>query len=186
VLAAALAVVLGLAAWLALRGRQPLDGDPVVDASIAVTVERTTTRTAAPLRPRAPANDPSAENDLAADGLPYMPAGVNAARPDGAVHPHPITTRHRRIARENALLGSLSDAMDGKDGARLRALLDTYRAEFPEDDHRLQRGYQVIADCLEHPGPESSAAAQYHFDHELASTLRRFVKRHCLESSASK
>jgi hypothetical protein len=110
-----------------------------------------------------------------------MPAGPDDPRPDGPVHPHPITAKHLRIYRENALLGSLSDALDVRDVPKLRALLKAYRDEFPEDDNRLQGGYQAIADCLEQPGPASRAAAQSYFDHELASTLRRFVKRHCLE-----
>ncbi len=95
-------------------------------------------------------------------------------------HPHPITSAHVRIQRENNLLGALDGAMDVKDGAGMRRLLQQYRNEFPEDANELQAGYRIIADCLEYPGPISTAAGQRYYDRERGSTLRRFVARHCL------
>jgi hypothetical protein len=70
--------------------------------------------------------------------------------------------------------------MDVHDGPGLRRLLQQYRREYPEDPKALQHGYELIADCLGHPGPAARAAQRY-YDTERGPTLRRFVSRHCLE-----
>jgi hypothetical protein len=101
--------------------------------------------------------------------------------PPEPLHPHPITAAHARIYRENNLLGALNGALDVEDAPGLRRLLETYRDEYPEDSHALQAGYAIIADCLEHPGDGASAAARAYYETETASTLRRYVRRHCLE-----
>jgi hypothetical protein len=115
---------------------------------------------------------------VTSDGLPIMPP---RGSPDGPVHPHPITPRHERIFAENRLIGALDGAMDVKDAAGMRKLLEQYRREYPEDDNMLQEGYAVIADCFEHPGPQSRAAAERWLPSHNGSTLKRWVKRHCLE-----
>jgi hypothetical protein len=76
---------------------------------------------------------------------------------------------------------SLDGAVDVKDAAGIRRLLAAYREEYPEDEHLVQDGYALIADCLEHPSPAARAAAQRYYDTELASNIRRYVRRHCLE-----
>jgi hypothetical protein len=122
---------------------------------------------------------PLAAVRLASDGLPYMPAAADAPALKGFVHPHPITPEHARIFRENATIQALNDAMDDQDAATLRRFLARYRSEYPEDAQGLQQGYALIADCLEQQ-PGSAAAAQRYFDEERGSSLRRFVRRHCL------
>jgi len=96
-------------------------------------------------------------------------------------HPHPITPQHERIYRENQLTFSLDGAVDVEDVAGIRRLLAIYRQEFPEDSLVLQQGYEIIANCLERPGATTRDAAQQFYDIELASALRRHVRRHCLE-----
>ena len=93
---------------------------------------------------------------------------------------HPLTPRHARIYRENNLIGAMEGAMDVRDGRGLRYLLQQYRSEFPDDPNELQEGYGIIASCLEHPGPETTAAGQQYYDRERGSTLRRFVARYCM------
>lgn len=117
--------------------------------------------------------------DVATDGLPYMPAAPDARAPTGPVHPHRITTEHARVFRENATIQSLNDAMDSKDAHALRRFLTRYRLEYPEDGQQLQQGYELIANCLEERSGYQAAAQRY-FDVETASSLRRFVLRHCL------
>lgn len=95
---------------------------------------------------------------------------------------HPLTPEHQRIFRENNLIGDLNGAMDVGDVAGLRARLQQYREEYPEDAHVLQDGYELIADCLEHPGAQTRAKAQRYYDEELASGLRRYIRRHCLQT----
>jgi len=97
--------------------------------------------------------------------------------------PHPLTPQHQRIFRENNLIGDLNGAMDVNDAAGLRALLAQYREEYPEDAHVLQDGYGLIADCIERPGTETRAAAQRYYDEQLDSGLRRYIRRHCLETT---
>jgi hypothetical protein len=112
------------------------------------------------------------------DGLPIMPA---RGEPSGPVHPHPITPQHQRIYAENRLVAALDGAMDTRDVAGMRRLLEQYRREYPEDDNQLQDGYALIADCLEHPGAPARAAAEHWLDAHNGSSLKRFVIQHCLE-----
>ncbi len=131
----------------------------------------------------APATAPPHAETVPADfyeGVPIRPAGSAEVNAHGML-PHPITPQHARIFRENNLIGDLNGAMDVKDAAGLRALLKQYRDEYPEDDHVLQDGYELIAQCLEQPGPETRAAAQRYYDEQLDSGLRRYIRRYCLE-----
>jgi hypothetical protein len=118
---------------------------------------------------------------VASDGLPVMPHTPREAVPSGPVHPHPITAAHHRIYRENNLLHALNGALDVKDAAGMRRLLERYREDYPEDASQLQEGYALIADCLEQPDAATVERAQAYYASETASTLRRYVRRHCLE-----
>jgi len=115
------------------------------------------------------------------DGVAVHPAGSADVDATGMV-PHPLTAEHARIFRENNIIGSLNGAMDVKDVAGMRRLLAQYRDEFPEDGHVLQDGYELIADCLEHPSTQLRAKAQRYYDEELDSGVRRYIRRHCLEN----
>ena len=135
-----------------------------------------------PERAPPPAPPPPVEEEVVtSDGLPIMPASPDARRPEGPVHPHPITPQHQRIFAENRLVGSLNGAMDVKDVAGMRRLLEQYRREYPDDPNVLQDGYAMIADCFEHPGAASRAAAERWVVSNNGSILKRFVNRHCLE-----
>jgi hypothetical protein len=129
-----------------------------------------------------PSASHSIEHELqyGSDGVPIAPRDPSV-RVDGPVHPHPITPAHERIYRENNLVGALNLAVDLKDAPRIRELVAQYRAEYPEDDHRLQGGYAIIADCLDQPGEQTRARAQHFWETEIRSQTRRYVRRHCLE-----
>lgn len=169
VLAGLLLAALALAWWFN-RSRQATpavvaDGAPPVAAaprSVAVTGSR-----------RTPTID-------FVDGVPVRPAGSAPVDAAGML-PHPITAEHARIFRENNLIASLDGAMDVRDAAGMRRLLQQYRAEYPEDAHVLQDAYELIADCLEHPSPELSARARRFYDERVDSGLRRYIRRYCLE-----
>jgi len=124
---------------------------------------------------------PQAELELASAAVPIEAVGSASPPANEPVHPHPITPRHERIYRENQLTFSLDSAVDVEDVPGIRRLLAIYRQEFPEDSLVLQQGYELIANCLEQPGATTRAPAQRFYDTELASTLRRHVRRHCLE-----
>ena len=173
--------VAAAAVWLVLRDRGAPEGEAAVaEPPIAAPVPAP----AAPTPP-APASRPApppAEEHVADDGLPFMPAGPDAARPTGPVHPHPITPQHQRIFAENRLIGALHGAMDVKDVAGIRKLLKQHREAYPEDDNDVQEGFELVADCFEHPGPATREAAVRFGEAHRGSTLRRWVNRHCLES----
>jgi hypothetical protein len=179
----AAALLLGLGVWLAARGRPVEEARP--DERVTANEKETAPARptlAAALQAPPPRELAPAEPWVADDGLPIMPAAPDALRPDGPVHPHPITPAHRRIFRENRLVGALNGAMDVRDVGAMRALLAAYRADYPEDDEMLQDGYALIAECFENPGEATRAAARSWADTHRGSTLRRFVNRHCLEN----
>jgi hypothetical protein len=128
-----------------------------------------------------PAEQPPGPVERALPGPPVPPAGSAEVDATGML-PHPLTAQHARIFRENNLIGNLNGAMDVKDAAGMRRLLAQYRDEFPEDGHVLQDGYELIADCLEHPAEELRERAQRYYDEELDSGVRRYIRRHCLEN----
>jgi hypothetical protein len=99
--------------------------------------------------------------------------------------PHPITPEHQRIFEENNRVGAMNGAMERADVEALKRLNAAYRRDYPEDDHALQEGYELIADCLERRTPEVVAAARRFWSTRRASALRRYVRRHCLEEPMS-
>ncbi|HYP99083.1 MAG TPA: hypothetical protein VER96_10430 [Polyangiaceae bacterium] len=170
----ALLALLALAgvAWL-LRPR------PTAPEAALEPAERSVEPAPAVVEPPAQQTKPA---QFTREGVPIRPAGSAQVDARGMA-PHPLTPQHQRIFRENNLIGDLNGAMDVNDAAGLRALLAQYREEYPEDAHMLQDGYGLIADCIERPGAETRAAAQRYYDEELDSGLRRYIRRHCLETA---
>jgi hypothetical protein len=179
-----LLLLVGAGAWL-LWPRGNNDPAPDDERSETTTSPPRVVRTTAVVarrEPLAPTLTPAGDAGASTGGVAApAPADPDAAGVDALPHPHPITPEHVRFQRENNLIGALNGAMDVKDGAGLRKLLDQYREEFPDDPNQLQAGYEIIADCLAHPGPAATAAGQRFYDQERGSILRRFVSRHCLE-----
>jgi len=96
---------------------------------------------------------------------------------------HPMDEAHARIDAENALILRLNDAMSFRNVKEMREMLAEYRRLDPKDADASQAGYAVIADCIEHPGEASLAAAHRFYDTQRHSPLRRFVRRICFENS---
>ena len=115
------------------------------------------------------------------DGLPIMPPGANDPRPDGPVHPHPITPQHQRIYARTAWSASSTAPWTSRTCRRCGSCSRSTGATTRKTTTMLQDGYAVIADCLEHPGEATRAAATQWAETHRGSTLRRFVNRHCLE-----
>lgn len=168
----AVLVLLGLGALFVLS----TEGSPKEKPAAVVTDASPPTR--AP--PPAPSMTPAL--DYAADGVPFKPRDPSTPDPEGPMHPHPVTPEHERIFRENNLFGAISGAMDRRDTRGMRELLAEYRADYPEDTHLLQAGFSVIADCIDHPGVASTAAARAYYHANKASNIRRYVRRHCFEN----
>lgn len=176
--AVVVATLAGAAAWRLLFPRNLADKPPVSAGSAAPEASPGSTKESA----RKLASVPNLVMPTGTgDDIPVVPPGPDDPRPDGPLHFHPITPEHVRLQEENQLIGSLNGAMDVKDPAGMRRLLKQYRDKYPDDTQRLQDGYQLIIDCLEHPGDATRRAAQRYWDQERGSILRRYVRRHCLE-----
>lgn len=116
------------------------------------------------------------------------PARAVAAARSGDEHPHPSTPEREALQQELRLVGALQDALDLEDVSALRSLIDRYRAHVPADENKLAEGYARLADCLEvdhdqrdHELATVRAAALAYYENERASTLRRYIRRICLE-----
>jgi hypothetical protein len=96
---------------------------------------------------------------------------------------HPMDEAHARIDRENNLILRLNEAMADRNTKEMRGLIDDYRKLDPADTDASQAGYTIIADCIDHPGDVTLAAAHQFYDTQRHSPLRRFVRRICFENS---
>jgi hypothetical protein len=177
----ALGALAGLGVWLLLRSDEPVTQPAVEEAAQPEVAAPPSPPSPRPQAPAPVAPRPALPEYETSDGIPIMPPGPNDPRPEGPVHPHPITEQHKRLYTENRMIAELNGAVDVRDGPGLRKLLAEYRAQYPEDDHDVQEGYEAIANCLEHPGEESRAAARRFGEEHRGSTTRRFVNRICLE-----
>ena len=119
-----------------------------------------------PRAPTAPVTEPAAAPAASAEELPPS---------------HPINDERLRQQRQNQFVQMMNDAMDLENGPRLRELAMRFAEENFSDPDKHGEGYLLVADCLEHPGPSSRAAAQAFWERERGSNLRRYIKRHCLE-----
>jgi hypothetical protein len=159
--------LVAVSAWLARSG----DALPASAAALTLAAEP-----AQPLERSAVALTARAQPEVEA----AVPADEREPR-DAVAAPHPASDRLSALRRERQLIGALNDALDLSQPDRMRTLVAELRAVDPRDDNRLQAGYERIADCFDRPRPESEAAARQYYEQERASTLRRYVRRHCLE-----
>jgi len=177
-LVAALALV-----WLVWPREQEAAVAPAADEPAAPVVAQAPPAPARPAaRPARPEPAPYKEEVVTSDGLPIMPVH---GEPTGPSHPHPITSQHQRLYAENRFVGGIEGAIDARDPAEIRRLLEKYRREFPEDDQEVQDGYAIVADCMDHPGASARGAALQWIDAHNGSTAKRYVLRTCLEPAAA-
>lgn len=125
-----------------------------------------------------------------AQRLPVAPSpgALPPAAESGNEQPHPLTPERELLQQELRLVGALQDALDLEDVPALRSLIARYRAHVPSDENKLAEGYARLADCLQvdhdHRDDELAgvrAAAAAYYESERASTLRRYIRRICLE-----
>jgi hypothetical protein len=148
---------------------------------------------APPAAPAPPPAPPVAQRAPQPDAAPRAPAPappgqrVVGPHPDDPHEPgmlaHPMDDAHARIDAENNLILRLNEAMSYRKAKEMRELIAEYRKLDPADTDASQAGYTVIADCIEHPGDVSLAAAHQFYDTQRHSPLRRFVRRICFENS---
>jgi hypothetical protein len=167
--------LLGLSVWMLFRDT----GDPE-PAKPARPVEQAQAPSAPARLPPTVAPPPPSPARLAA--YESVNDDIPSGEADGGLRPsHPITPVHERIYKENNMIGAMNAAVDLGNFAELRRLNREYREQYPEDSHLMQDGYDIIADCQERRTPENRAAATRFYDTQIASTLRRYVRKHCLD-----
>ena len=163
------------------RSREPPGFVPRATARAAAE-DATTRHVALPLQPTVAPEQVHAKLSIPSTTAPSresLPRKDEISR--GLRHPHPITPEHERIFAENGRVSALNGAMDRGDFAALRTLNAQYRREYPEDAHALHDGYDLIADCLEGRSSRTHAAARRFWQKQRASSLRRYVRRYCLD-----
>ena len=182
VIRAGLALVLGFALWWGFRDAEPPPpvaplraSEPAPSAPPVLAPAAVTSAVPSPAR--------SGAYETANDGIPIRGPGAIDDSDAELRHPHPITPAHERIFKENNMIGALNAAMDLGNVAELRRLNREYRDQYPEDSHLLQTGYDLIADCMERRTAATRVAAERFYDTQIASTLRRYVRIHCLEET---
>jgi hypothetical protein len=152
----------GLAAWFGF-GRERAEPE---DAESAEPAGDSTPPTQPQPQPEPqPTRAPSAPRDeaLAAD----------------APVPRPITPDQQKIRRDNEILGTVSDALDLGDAGKLRMMAKAYREQNFDGADKIASGYEIIAECLDHPGPISRAPAKYYDDNNRDSILLPYLRRAC-------
>ena len=98
-------------------------------------------------------------------------------------HAHPITEEHLRMYREDDLLDGAWHALRKRDFVEARNLVSTHQFEYPDSRAHMDEGLLLLADCMQHPGPETKARAQVFYDTKTFSPMRRRLRRLCLEAS---
>jgi hypothetical protein len=94
--------------------------------------------------------------------------------------PHPISAEHQRRYREVGIVDSAWEALEAKDFAKARKLIDEHRREYGGENGDLDEGMSLLADCMERPSAETRGRAQRFYDEETYSTARRRIRRWCL------
>jgi len=178
----AAAVVVGL--WFVLKPAEQRASAPDEPFGAAAVDAGGPEPAAPPRPPLQPRQQP--QPNTAAQPPPAAPQVVGA-HPDAphepGMYPHPMDEARERIHAENRLILHLNEAMSFRNVKEMRELLVEYKQLDPTDNDASQAGYAVIADCIEHPGEASLAAAHQFYDTQRHSPLRRYMRRICFENS---
>lgn len=123
-----------------------------------------------------------------ADLVQFMAAIEQDAREraakERAEHPHPITREHERLFRDVDLLHAADEAI--KEGAfeSARDLLARHHRELRGMSTVEEEGLLLLADCAQEPNSDNLARAQSFYDEHTESSVRRRLRRGCLELAA--
>lgn len=98
--------------------------------------------------------------------------------------PHPITADHQRLYRDVDLLHAADQAIRLQRYAEARALLAEHHRALPGMSPVEEEGLLLLADCAELRSPASVASVQQFYDRHTASTVRRQLRRGCLEQES--
>ena len=126
----------------------------------------------------------ASSSDATPDGpKPPVFAGPGPDDPAGpGMLPHPITAEHKRIYRDVELLDGAWQALKSRDFERARALLNTHATEYASGYDDMQDGLTVLADCMQYPSATSRERAERFYTERTASSMRRRIRTHCLQT----
>ncbi|HEX6240517.1 MAG TPA: hypothetical protein VFZ61_06470 [Polyangiales bacterium] len=108
-------------------------------------------------------------------------AAQQPGEPEPARVPHPITDDHRRLYRDVDLLHAAEEAIEQEHFDEARALLLTHQRELPGMSPLEAEGLWLLVDCVERPSATNTARVQTFYDEHTSSTVRRRLRRSCLE-----
>jgi hypothetical protein len=130
----------------------------------------------------APASTPLANDThaLAGNAPADLIAGPHDENLVPGAKPHPISAEHQRRYREVGIVDSAWEALETRDFAKARKLIEEHRREYGGENGDLDEGMSLLADCMEHPSAETRGRAQRFYDEETYSTARRRIRRWCL------
>jgi hypothetical protein len=127
-----------------------------------------------------------AADETAVPTDPYagMYAGPGPDDPAGpGMLPHPITAEHVRLYRDVELLDGAWQALKRRDFQQARVLLRQHSSEYGSTGYDdLNDGLTLLADCMERPSATTRERAQRFYDERTASTARRKIRKHCLQT----
>lgn len=165
-----------------------------------ITVEAAGEVASASVRDEEAIDEPHLEGRSSRDALAYdagetvesgtddaIAAAVAPPGPDPLydldIEPHPHTAERQANARQHALFDAVRWAIEEGDFETARGLLGEHARDFGDEvgwrDQRV--GFELVLECLEHPGPASRARGEEFVALERLSPLRRRVRRTCLE-----
>ncbi len=154
------------------------------DSTRSARVSQLTARAARPASP-VPRIEPPASPQGQASVAVSKQTPVDYPDPapggDPGVVPHPIDEARLRITAQRALFTRLDDAIGNHDFRGARALLDEHDRTYGagESWQDLREAYQLIIDCEQNPGTETSTRGRRFIDEQRGSTMRRRVRRAC-------
>lgn len=115
----------------------------------------------------------------AEESAPAQPASDET--PDRT--PHPLTPDHERLYRDVDLLHAADQAIEAGRFAEARALLAQHHRELPGMSVVEEEGLWLLTDCAELRSAANVSRVQAFYDQHSASTVRRRLRRACLEST---
>jgi hypothetical protein len=96
-------------------------------------------------------------------------------------HPHPLSADHQRLYRDVDLLHAADEAIAQQRYAEARRLLAQHHAELPGMSAIEEEGLLLLADCAEQRNAQNVARVEDFYQRNTASTVRRRLRRGCLE-----
>ena len=171
-------LLVGAAAWFGRESRGARPPEPTRGAPSALLDDAPRTETAVHIAP------PEVEAKVAVPARVETEDVIAGPRNENLVpgaKPHPVTPAHLYIHGEVHLIESAWTALERRDFAKARELVEEHHAAYAGRNDDLDEGISLLADCMEYPSEDTRSRAQRFYDEETYSTARRRIRRWCLD-----